>query len=198
MRFACFAALARDAHANVSGDGAGARDHAKEVKLFGLGPRLLQRYRDIFTRLYREDRALSIRRDSWGFGLSLLATSTLYGAYAWIALSTIRASITLGQMTMYLLLFRQGQGAVTAILSASAHVRGQFVFVDAVRVSRDTCRPFGRQCAARADPSDGVRFEHVNFSYPGAAEPALIDINLQLRPGSSLALVARTVRARQL
>ena len=44
-------------------------DHAKEVKLFGLGPRLLQRYRDIFTRLYREDRALSIRRDSWGFAL---------------------------------------------------------------------------------------------------------------------------------
>ena len=37
-------------------------DHAKEVKLFGLGPRLLQRYRDIFTRLYREDRALSVRR----------------------------------------------------------------------------------------------------------------------------------------
>ena len=60
-------------------------DHAKEVKLFGLGPRLLQRYRDIFTRLYREDRALSIRRDSWGFGLSLVATATLYGAYAWIA-----------------------------------------------------------------------------------------------------------------
>ena len=44
-------------------------DHVKEVKLFGLGPRLLQRYRDIFTRLYREDRALSIRRDSWGFAL---------------------------------------------------------------------------------------------------------------------------------
>src|SRR5450755_1132540 len=93
-------------------------DHAKEVKLFGLGPRLLQRYRDIFGRLYREDRALSIRRDGWGFALGLLATATLYGAYAWIAVSTIRAAISLGQMTMYLLLFRQGQAAVTAILSA--------------------------------------------------------------------------------
>jgi ATP-binding cassette subfamily B protein len=39
------------------------------------------------------------------------------------------------------------------------------------------------------DPSDGVRLEHVNFSYPGAAEPALVDISLHLRPGSSLALV---------
>jgi ATP-binding cassette subfamily B protein len=34
-----------------------------------------------------------------------------------------------------------------------------------------------------------VRFEHVNFSYPGAATPALVDIDLHLLPGSSLALV---------
>src|ERR1700736_5760986 len=53
-------------------------DHVKEVKLFGLGPRLLDRYRDIFGRLYKEDRALTIRRDAWGFGLGLIATLALY------------------------------------------------------------------------------------------------------------------------
>src|SRR5581483_924166 len=93
-------------------------DHAKEVKLYGLGPRLLQRYRDIFRKLYHEDRALTIRRDAWGFGLGLIATVALYGAYAWIAISTVRGLITLGQMTMYLMLFRQGQAAVSASLSA--------------------------------------------------------------------------------
>ncbi|MDE2448646.1 MAG: ABC transporter ATP-binding protein, partial [Gammaproteobacteria bacterium] len=60
-------------------------DHAKEVKLYGLGPRLLQRYRDIFHTLYEEDRALTVRRDAWGFGLGLIATLTSYAAYAWIA-----------------------------------------------------------------------------------------------------------------
>jgi len=33
----------------------GREDYAKEVKLYGLGPRLLERYRDIFRRLYKED-----------------------------------------------------------------------------------------------------------------------------------------------
>jgi ATP-binding cassette subfamily B protein len=38
-------------------------------------------------------------------------------------------------------------------------------------------------------PEDGIRFEHVSFTYPDSSEPALADINLHLRPGSSLALV---------
>src|SRR6202167_3868736 len=165
-------------------------DHAKEVKLFGLGPRLLGRYRDIFSRLYREDRALSIRRDGWGFGLGLVATATLYGAYAWIALSTIRSIITLGQMTMYLLLFRQGQSAVSAILSAIGVMYEDNLYLSTLYEYLETpVAPGGGSAARGPDPSDGVRFEHVNFSYPGAAEPALIDINLHLRPGSSLALV---------
>src|SRR5690606_14266387 len=38
------------------------------------------------------------------------------------------------------------------------------------------------------DATDGIRFEHVTFTYPGASEPALYDINLHIRPGESLAL----------
>ena len=93
-------------------------DHAKEVKLFGLGPRLLERYRDIFRTLYKEDRELTIRRDAWGFGLGLIGTGALYGAYAWIAAHHGAPAISLGQMTMYVALFRQGQATVTAMLTA--------------------------------------------------------------------------------
>jgi ATP-binding cassette subfamily B protein len=165
-------------------------DHAKEVKLFGLGPRLLQRYRDIFTRLYREDRALSIRRDAWGFALGMLATTTLYGAYAWIAVATLRAQISLGQMTMYLLLFRQGQAAVTAILSAVGGMYEDNLYLSTLYEYLET--PVARSSGSvlqGPNPQDGVRFEHVSFTYPGASAPTLIDINLHLPPGSSLALV---------
>jgi ATP-binding cassette subfamily B protein len=93
-------------------------DHAKEVKLYGLGRRLLERYRDIFRRLYQEDKALTMRRDLWGFALGLIGTAALYGAYAWIALTAVRQLITLGQMTMYVALFRQGQTTVSAMLTA--------------------------------------------------------------------------------
>jgi ATP-binding cassette, subfamily B, bacterial len=165
-------------------------DHVKEVRLFGLGARFLQRYRDIFTRLYGQDRSLSIRRDTWGFALGLITTGTLYAAYAWIALAAVRGSITLGQMTMYLLLFRQGQGAVAAMLSAVGGMYEDNLYLSTLYDYLETPVPPVRGAARRGpQPGAGIAFEHVSFSYPGATEPTLVDINLQLPPGSSLALV---------
>jgi ATP-binding cassette, subfamily B, bacterial len=165
-------------------------DHAKEVKLFGLGPRLLERYRAIFRRLYGEDRALAVRRDAWGFVLGLFATASLYGAYAWIAVSTVRRLITLGQMTMYLALFRQGQSAVSAMLSAVGGMYEDNLYLSTLYEYLETAVPAPAGTAVRGpDPADGIRFEDVSFSYPGAEEPALEHVTLHLEPGASLALV---------
>jgi ATP-binding cassette subfamily B protein len=165
-------------------------DHAKEVKLFGLGPLFLERYRNIFTKLYREDRNLTIRRDTWGFFLGLIATVTLYAAYAWIALSAIATRITLGQMTMYLMLFRQGQSAVSAILSAVGGMYEDNLYLSTLYDYLET--PVGNQkgeAVRGPHPEDGIRFENVTFTYPGAEQPTLVDINLHIKPGESLALV---------
>ena len=165
-------------------------DHAKEVKLFELGPLLLERYRQIFRKVFREDRALTIRRDTWGFFLGLISTGAFYAAYAWIAVSAVRGSITLGEMTMYVLLFRQGQAAVSASLAAIGGMYEDNLYLSTLYEYLDTPvdTPPGR--ASRGpDPADGVRFERVSFTYPGAAEPAVEDVSFHLRPGESLALV---------
>ena len=167
-------------------------DHAKEVKLYGLGPLLLGRYRDIFHTLYREDRKLAIRRDGWGFVLGLIGTVTLYAAYGWIALTTVVGRITLGQMTMYFMLFRQGQSAVAAILSAIGGMYEDNLYLSTLYDYLDTPVPASTGTAQRGpNPDDGIRFESVSFTYPGAEAPALQDIDLHIRPGESLALVGQ-------
>jgi ATP-binding cassette subfamily B protein len=167
-------------------------DNAKEVKLFELGPRLLDRYRDIFTRLYREDRDLTLRRDAWGFGLGLLGTATLYGGYAWIAAETVLGAMTVGQMTMYLMLFRQGQTAVSAALSAVSGLYEDNLYLSNLYEYLE--QPIGSRSGDEKrgpSPGDGIRFEDVEFIYPGAAAPALSNIDLHVRPGESLALVGQ-------
>ena len=165
-------------------------DYAKEVKLFRLGPKLLERYREIFAKLFAEDRALTLRRDSWGFALGLIGTAAFYGAYAWIAVSAIRGAISLGQMTMYLLLFKQGQSAVSASLSAISGMYEDNLYLSNLYeyLEQKVEAPLG-ELQQGPQPGDGVRFEAVSFAYPGSEEPALQQVSLHLQPGDSLALV---------
>jgi ATP-binding cassette subfamily B protein len=165
-------------------------DHAKEVQLFQLGPMLLDRYRDIFKKIYREDRSLTLKREAWGTPLALIGTAALYGAYAWIAVAAVRTQITLGEMTMYLLLFRQGQAAVSASLGSIGGMYEDNLYLTNLYeyLEQKPAYVWGQRRTG-PDPADGVRFEDVHFAYPGSSTPALQGITLHIRPGESLALV---------
>jgi len=165
-------------------------DYAKEVMLYSLGQRFLGRYVEIFQRLFGEDRDLTLRRGLWGWLLGLLSTAAFYGAYLWIVLETIRGRITIGQMTMYLLVFKQGQSAVAASLSAiggmyedNLYVSNLYEFLDHP-VSQST-----GTVTVGEKPGDGVRFESVTFRYPGSDVAAVENVSLHLAPGEKLALV---------
>ncbi|MEO0574140.1 MAG: ABC transporter ATP-binding protein [Pseudomonadota bacterium] len=165
-------------------------DHVKEVKLFQLGPMFLQRYRDIFARLFTEDRALTIRRESWGFALGIISLLAFYLSYGWIAIAAAAGTITLGQMTMYLLIFKQGQAAVSASLASIGGMYEDNLYLSNLYEYLDQPSPVanGRAQTGKT-PGSGLELEHVSFTYPGADTPALVDINLAITPGQSLALV---------
>jgi ATP-binding cassette, subfamily B, bacterial len=93
-------------------------EHAKEVKLFGLGPMLLDRYRTLSENFYEEDRLLYVRRATWTQVLSLVGTGTFYAAYAAMAVLAAAGKLTLGNMTMYVIAFRQGQQSFQSALGS--------------------------------------------------------------------------------
>jgi len=165
-------------------------DYTKEVKLFGLGPRLLARYRSIFAKIFREDRALTIRRGWWAFALGLVGTATLYTAFAWVVLATVSGQLSLGEMTMYLMVFRQGQSAVGASLTAINGMYEDYLYLSSLYefLELPTPRRSGQQTCGR-EPGSGLSIRSLSFKYPGSNALALDDINLDLKPGSSLAIV---------
>ena len=165
-------------------------DNAKEIKLFGLGSLFLNRYQSIFNKLYKEDRSLTLRRDTWGLIMDFFASVVFYIAFAWVIVATIVGDITLGQMTMYLLVFKQGQTAIKASLSAisgmyedNLYLSNLYEYLD--QPGREVIG--GVQSGIKA--GDGIRFENVSFSYEGAAQPALRNVSFHIRPGDSLAIV---------
>jgi ATP-binding cassette subfamily B protein len=164
-------------------------DSIKEVKLFGLESRFLQRYRDIFHQLYGVDRGLTLRRESWGFVLGLLGTLTFYAAYGWVVVETVIGALTLGQMTMYLMVFKQGQSALSASLTAvNGMYEDNLYLSNLYEYLEQPTEADAGHVTQGAVQGDGLRFEQVSFAYPGGHD-VLHDISLHIPPGSSLALV---------
>ncbi|HTN88042.1 MAG TPA: ABC transporter ATP-binding protein [Sorangium sp.] len=187
--------------------------HAKEVKLFGLGPMFLERYKALAASFYREDSALAVRRAGWAYGLSLLGTAAFYGCYGAMALGAAAGRLSLGAMVLYVAAFRQGQQAFQAVLAGiggmyehnlymsnffqylSIPTSAPAALADGGATALSPSAPAALSSSAPAALADGgasdsgVRFEGVGYRYPGQSRWALRGIDLHIPSGQSLALV---------
>ena len=165
-------------------------NHAKEVKLLGLGPVLLTRFKDLGETFYAEDRRLSIQRAGWAWGLSLLSTGAFYVSYVVIAIAAALGTLSLGSMVLYEMAFRQGQGAFQALLAAIGGMYEDNLYMSnlfAYLAVEPSAPPLALPGADLTE--EGIRFEAVGFRYPGKEEWALRGLDLFIPRGQSLALV---------
>jgi ATP-binding cassette, subfamily B, bacterial len=165
---------------------------AKEIKLFNLGETLLARYMTLFEKFFQEDKSLALRRAVVGFGLGIIATLGFYGSYAWIVWHTVQGKISLGDMTLYLTIFRQGQSTFQAILSAVGTIYENNLFMANFFDFLGLKPQMGAAARRQTLPVSlrrGIEFRGVGFRYPEAEDWALRDIDLSLCPGEKIALV---------
>ena len=164
-------------------------DYAKEVQLYQLGDTLLQRYHDIFDRLYDEDRRLTMQKGLWGYLLGLLSTGAFYAVYAWIVMEAIAGKISLGEMTMYLVVFRQGQSTFASTLTSIGGMYEDNLYLANLYEFLEQPIPQSHGKIRQGISQEGIRFEHVSFCYPESQQPVLEDISLHLHHGEKLAIV---------
>lgn len=165
-------------------------DYTKEVQLYQLGPVFLKRYQDIFLKVFGEDRALTKKRNFWGFVLGALSTLALYGAYFWTVMAALAKRLSLGEMTMYLAVFRQGQMAFASLLNSMGGMYEDNLYLSTLYEFLEQPVPvYSGSVQTGSQPGDGIRFEQVSFCYPGASKPALENVSLHIQPGYKLALV---------
>jgi ATP-binding cassette subfamily B protein len=185
-------------------------EHAKEVKLFGLGPMLLERYRTLSEDFYREDGRLYVRRALWTQVLSLIGTGTFYAAYAAMAVLAAAGKLTLGNMTMYVIAFRQGQQAFQSVLGSIGGIYEHNLYMsnlwEYLAIAPASAPALASASApalasapasalapasapARASAVRGIVLEDVGFRYAGKDAWALRHIDLTIPSGESVALV---------
>jgi ATP-binding cassette subfamily B protein len=167
-------------------------EFVKEVKLFGLGESFLSRYQTLFNQFYLEDKAIAEKRTMAGLGWGLLSNVAYYGSYAWIVLRTIAGLITLGDMTMFLSIFRQSQRSIQSLLDNLNSLYENNLFLDNLLTYLElepVLTVVKDGLAAPAPIKQGIRFQNVSFAYPGSDNLVLQNINLLIQPGERIALV---------
>ncbi len=167
---------------------------AKEVKLFGLGEMLLDRYTALFEKFYREDSALARKRSAISVGFGLLSSVTYYLAYGWIVFRTLGSAISLGDMTLLLALCRQAQGVIqgmfqniNALYESGLFMSNLFGFLELTPSMPTVANPRKVPDVLKI----GIEFQNVGFQYMGKPEWALRGVNLRIAPGEKLALVGQ-------
>ncbi len=164
----------------------------KEIKLFGLGKSLKQRYEDLFTQFLEEDTSIARRNTYASLAWGMLSNLAYYGSYIWVIVRTITRAITLGDMTMFLSVFRQSQRAVQMLLENFSRLYENNLYLDNLldflKIEPALEIPENGKIAP-APILEGVRFENVSFKYPGSEKYVLKNVNLFIKPGESIALV---------
>jgi ATP-binding cassette subfamily B protein len=167
-------------------------DAVKEIKLFRLGEPLLGRYADLFWKFLKQDQQIAQGRSFASVGWGLLATLSYYGAYAWIVWRAVGGEITLGDMTLYLGIFRSSQNTFEAIFYGLSELyenglfmSNLFTFLELKPQMLIVTKPI----AVPQKISYGIEFQNVSFRYVGQDGWAIKNLNLKIQPGEKIALV---------
>jgi ATP-binding cassette subfamily B protein len=165
---------------------------AKEVKIFGLGDFLIERYRALADHFYAENRKLAKKRAGWGSMFAALGTIGYYVAYALIAWRTVRGEFSIGDLTFLSGSFRRLRNLLENLLIGFSQLAGQALYLDDLYSFFEIVPEIRSPQNPRAFPRpirEGFVFENVGFRYPGAEYWAVRELSFTLNAGEVLALV---------
>ncbi|ALG15287.1 multidrug ABC transporter permease [Kibdelosporangium phytohabitans] len=168
--------------------------YAKEVKLFGLGPYLVDRFERLGKVYYERQRGMIRKKNVAGTLWGLLSTVAGSAIYLYIALRAVTGELTLGDLALYTAAAASVQSSVGGLFGSFSGMYENNLYLDTLYRFLDTKPEISRpeSPAELPDPLHGhITFDRVTFSYPGADEPALKDVSFDIQPGETVAVVGK-------
>ncbi len=165
---------------------------AKEIKIFGLNPFLIQRYRTLALSFFEANKKIAVRRAGWGGLLSSIGTVAYYVAYAYIVWRTIHGEFSIGDLTFLAGSFRRLHQMMESLLMGFTALASQALYLDDLFSFFEIKPEIASPDKPRVFPMpirEGFVFEDVGFRYPGAQRWAVRNLSFTLRAGEVLALV---------
>lgn len=156
----------------------------------GATQALRDRHGALFSQLFTEDRRRMGRRAFLGAALIALSTAIFISGKLWVVWAAVLATISLGQMTLFIALLKQGQNTATNLLASFSGAYEDLLYASNLYALLDREEALRSGSLTRGpQPGDGYRLEAVTFVYPGADRRTLDDLNLHIPAGQHLGVV---------
>jgi len=164
---------------------------SRELRLFGLGNYFIRLFKKSFLK-QKEEEINIIRRRTWIELVSnLFKASALLITLLFIAHQTISGKLSIGQMAMFLLAFRQGMIYIKDLFSALAGLYEDGLFIG------DTFEFLNlKESVTAEDPvivskplKKNISVENLSFTYPGNNFKTINNVSFEIRKGEIIALV---------
>jgi ATP-binding cassette subfamily B protein len=169
-------------------------DSAKELRVFGFGSRLMDRYGQLTRTLRDGFRTLSARGARQQFVTESAAAVAGFASLALIVYSAVQGNVSLGELVMYFGAFQVAIGSLRPTLGGLAGLYENNLFLSSLYEFLEVPRSVPEPAAPRAAPRPwraGLRVEALSFRYPGTKALVLDGVDLAIQPGQVVALVGR-------
>jgi ATP-binding cassette subfamily B protein len=166
--------------------------HAKEIRSFGLGDYLREKYLKIRLSLLSGRLRISKRRTYSEIITTAIATIGFFSCIGYIAIGSIRGYTSIGDITMFLIAFPQSfsilqnlSSGISTVYQNNIFVKSIFELFDLKSSLPENENPVPIPKAEQID----LELKNISFTYPHADQPTLTDINLKLPSGKIIAVV---------
>jgi len=162
------------------------------IKAFGRRPHVQRQFDDEAVTLYHtEVEKVRLSSRFWSF-LGVIPNLTLVIVLLLGALAVGREAITLGTLVAFITLMLSLVWPVTSLGAILAMAQEAMTAADRISEILDTHSVIKSGSEELANARGHLRFEHVGFRFSDDSSEVLHDINLDLTPGTTLALVGAT------
>jgi ATP-binding cassette subfamily B protein len=166
-------------------------EHATEVRLFGLGPYLQQKYESAYEQLRRETTRARVKQAPQPVAASVAFVGVIVLVFWWVVDRALAGLLTPGDVVLLLQGLASLQGQLGSVVAMFSVLAGHLLFFDKLFVFLDYRSPMPLADPGVPTPQPlkkGIVFEEVSYRYPNG-KPALRSVNLQITPGECVALV---------
>jgi len=164
---------------------------SREIRLFGLGNYFISLFRKSFLKTKEEELRIIKKRASIELVSDIFKAGAVLITLVYIADRTIKGSITLGEMAMFLLAFRQGMicirdlfGSLAGLYEDSLFISDTFEFLNLEENIR-TIEPE----VIPAILERSIAADNISFTYPGNSVKTIDNVSFEIIKGEIIALV---------